>query len=251
MFNLTRTFKNDVFEISPILMGDTVIFLPSELNDQLGYADLAHSVCNSKGAIEGTDYVIITGDNLRQLKELIHGRSTTASVKIAQNVSSLIVLTESGLWWTMFNSTKPDCIKLRTWVTSEVLPTIRKTGSYSLAVNPAIAQAEALLEMTKRWVAVEDEQKRQAQAQLRLEQDVKEVKAKQDAITNQSGYFSILAWLNLNKLAMPASMCSAFGKKATKLSKKANLPVGTVADQRYGMVNIYYKSILEQVIPTV
>lgn len=132
MFNLTKTFKNEAFEITPILMGDTVIFLPNELNNQLGYADLANSIRTSKGAIEGVDYLTISGDNLRSLKELAHGRGGTTPVVISQNASSLLVLTESGLWWTMFNSIKPDCIKLRTWVTSEVLPSIRKTGSYQI-----------------------------------------------------------------------------------------------------------------------
>lgn len=39
---------------------------------------------------------------------------------------------ESGLYALIFQSRKPEARKFRKWVTSEVLPSLRKTGSYSL-----------------------------------------------------------------------------------------------------------------------
>lgn len=39
-------------------------------------------------------------------------------------------VTESGLYAVISRSDKPNAKKFREWVTSEVLPTIRKTGSY-------------------------------------------------------------------------------------------------------------------------
>lgn len=41
-------------------------------------------------------------------------------------------LNESGLWSLIFGSTKPEAKRLKRWVTSEVLPAIRKTGRYGL-----------------------------------------------------------------------------------------------------------------------
>ena len=41
-------------------------------------------------------------------------------------------ITESGLYAVILRSDKPNAKKFRKWVTSEVLPTIRKTGSYSM-----------------------------------------------------------------------------------------------------------------------
>ena len=38
---------------------------------------------------------------------------------------------ESGLYALIFGSTKPEAKKFKRWVTSEVLPAIRKTGTYS------------------------------------------------------------------------------------------------------------------------
>ena len=42
------------------------------------------------------------------------------------------VINESGLYALIFSSRKPEAEAFRFWVTSEVLPSIRRTGSYSL-----------------------------------------------------------------------------------------------------------------------
>lgn len=58
------------------------------------------------------------------------------------------IINESGLWSSVLRSTKPEAKAVKKWLTSEVLPTIRKTGSYGQsAVNPAhhaALQAELL-----------------------------------------------------------------------------------------------------------
>lgn len=43
------------------------------------------------------------------------------------------IINESGLYTLIIRSNKPEAKKFRKWVTSEVLPAIRKTGSYSAA----------------------------------------------------------------------------------------------------------------------
>lgn len=49
----------------------------------------------------------------------------------------MIVINESGMYHAVLKSRKPAAKPFRTWVTAEVLPTIRKTGGYqSSAVNP-------------------------------------------------------------------------------------------------------------------
>jgi prophage antirepressor-like protein len=42
----------------------------------------------------------------------------------------LSLVSESGLYLLIFRSRKPNAIKFRKWVTADVLPSIRKTGSY-------------------------------------------------------------------------------------------------------------------------
>ena len=70
---------------------------------------------------------------------------------------------ESGLYRILNRTNSPKARPFERWVTKEVLPSIRKTGSYKLEQKPAIPQtyAEALLEAGR--LALENE-KLQAQA---------------------------------------------------------------------------------------
>lgn len=43
----------------------------------------------------------------------------------------MLIVSESGLYALVFRSRKPETQRFRKWVTSEVLPAIRKTGSYA------------------------------------------------------------------------------------------------------------------------
>ena len=49
----------------------------------------------------------------------------------------MTIINESGLYSLIFNSQLPAAKKFKRWVTSEVLPSIRKTGSYSVVKQPA------------------------------------------------------------------------------------------------------------------
>ena len=68
-------------------------------------------------------------------------------------------ITESGLYAVILRSDKPNAKKFRKWVTSEVLPTIRKTGSYNKPMSTAekiklLAQGNE--ELNERVEKVED-----------------------------------------------------------------------------------------------
>lgn len=57
----------------------------------------------------------------------------------------LLYVNESGLYHLIFKSRKPEAVRFRKWVTREVLPTIRRTGSYGMAADPpAIARIERI-----------------------------------------------------------------------------------------------------------
>ena len=51
----------------------------------------------------------------------------------------LIVINESGLYSLILSSKLPTAKKFKRWVTSEVLPSIRRTGSYSIGGNKVLA----------------------------------------------------------------------------------------------------------------
>ena len=49
----------------------------------------------------------------------------------------VLTINESGLYSLILTSRKPEAKSFKKWVTSEVLPSIRKTGSYSVNTTPA------------------------------------------------------------------------------------------------------------------
>jgi prophage antirepressor-like protein len=74
---------------------------------------------------------------------------------------------ESGLYDIVLQSRKPEARKFRRWVTSEVLPSIRKTGSYSLTpptldsyqIEDPILRAQKWIEEQKEKVLLLEESK--------------------------------------------------------------------------------------------
>ena len=64
----------------------------------------------------------------------------------------MVFINESGLYSVILRSDKPEAKPFRKWVTSEVLPTIRKTGRYGLDDTKA-ALAEAKLNNSRARVA--------------------------------------------------------------------------------------------------
>jgi len=73
----------------------------------------------------------------------------------------VLLVNESGVYQIIFQSNKPEAKKFKKWVTSEVLPAIRKTGSYGVPALPTDPMAilkltfEALEQSNKRIEAVE------------------------------------------------------------------------------------------------
>ena len=68
-------------------------------------------------------------------------------------------VTESGLYAVILRSDKPNARKFRKWVTSEVLPSIRKTGSYAVPMTTGEQiqlLAQGNVELNQRVDKVED-----------------------------------------------------------------------------------------------
>jgi anti-repressor protein len=59
----------------------------------------------------------------------------------------VLIINESGLYDSILGSTKPEAKKFKKWITSIVLPSIRKTGSYSIQPQLPKNYAEALREL--------------------------------------------------------------------------------------------------------
>ena len=59
-------------------------------------------------------------------------------------VQQMIFVSEGNMYKCIFQSRKPDADKFQDWVTEDVLPSIRKTGSYSVQEPKSAAQMFAM-----------------------------------------------------------------------------------------------------------
>ena len=77
-----------------------------------------------------------------RLDEDERGISNTYTLGGEQNMS---IINESGLYSLVLRSNKPEAKKFKKWITSEVLPSIRKTGKYEVKKDPMAKLADAVL----------------------------------------------------------------------------------------------------------
>lgn len=85
-----------------------------------------HDICNALGLTNPTEAA-------KGLAEDERGLSITET---ADGKRTVVTITESGLYTLVFKSRKPEAQTFRKWVTSEVLPTLRRTGTYTVVPAP-------------------------------------------------------------------------------------------------------------------
>lgn len=66
------------------------------------------------------------------------------SINTPGGIQEVLIISESGLYALIFKSRKPEAKAFRKWVTSEVLPSIRKSGKYAMPTTDNIGVDEKL-----------------------------------------------------------------------------------------------------------
>lgn len=117
-------------QTNPIVVGETEVFTFSQekapIRVQIIKGEpwfVAKDVCRVLGIANHKDAVSRLDDDEKQ------GGGITAPLGIRQTANAV---SESGLYSLIFQSRKPEARKFRKWVTSEVLPSIRRKGNYGV-----------------------------------------------------------------------------------------------------------------------
>jgi prophage antirepressor-like protein len=168
----------------------------------------------------------------------------TREVRTLGGMQRMLCVTESGMYTLIIRSNKPEAKRFRKWITSEVLPSIRKHGSYvmpgrqgaSLA-HQALAMAQALVDLEERTSHLEE-----AEASRRRN----EVRTLAVGLSVDSAeYYPITAYANIRGLRISNNAAVEYGRRATRWSKENGYPIGHVSDSRWGRVNTYHVEALE------
>jgi prophage antirepressor-like protein len=172
----------------------------------------------------------------------------------------VICVTESGLYSLVLRSRKKQAKVFKKWITSKVIPSIRKTGSYIKPMSPAemmMHQAQMMLEMEQRQNALELENQRlrMEQEQIRAEHNLlHDAVVQHDAeigrIFEPDGMMITLAGcLNLHGKHATAAELSPVGRKASKAYReKYEQDPPKLGDARFGTVAAYPQAIAEQAL---
>lgn len=110
--NAIQIFKNEEFgEVRTVFENEDVWFVGVDVANVLGYT-------NTRKAL--ADHVDNEDKNTVTIRDGIKGNPNKT------------IINESGLYSLVLSSKLPSAKKFKHWVTSEVLPSIRKTGGYKL-----------------------------------------------------------------------------------------------------------------------
>lgn len=185
------------------------------------------------------------------------------SIDTPGGAQEMSIISEAGLYSLILRSRKPEAKAFKRWITHEVLPSIRRAGSYGQWNLPRVPKSfpDAL-----RMIADIEEEK-----QLALEQRdyYKRTKAEignrreatamatasaavrqRDALADQLGegkhYKQVKAipWL-LEVFHESAGMYSQVGRKLSQLGERMGLSPRIKEDSQYGTIKIHHVEVIE------
>lgn len=107
-----QIFNNEEFgNVRSLMIDNEPWFVGKDVAEALGYKNVRDSLARHIDSDDKRDGVVIHDSMGREQKP--------------------IIINESGLYSLILSSKLPSAKKFKHWVTSEVLPTLRKTGSYA------------------------------------------------------------------------------------------------------------------------
>lgn len=188
MANEVTVFNFETNEVRTVVINDEVLFVGKDVASALGYS-------NTNKAVQ----VHVDEDDKTQSQN---------GNEFGQRGVSLI--NESGVYSLIFSSKLEGAKRFKKWITSEVLPSIRKTGSYSVGQNKASYLIDDPIERAKQWIKEQEEKRNLETKTLALGQEINELKPKAD-------YTDVV--LNANGLVTVTQIAKDYGMTAQEFNK--------------------------------
>lgn len=189
MKNEIQLFKNEEFgEVRSLVIDNEPWFVGNDIAKTLGYSNPRDALSRHVDQEDKIPGVVI------------HDGS--------QN-RNMTIINESGVYSLVFSSKLPSAKRFKHWVTSEILPQLRKTGQYSLQKQLPATYKEALIELVAQ---IEENEKLQLENKMQ-DQQIQEMKPK-------VSYYDII--LQNKSLITITSIAKDYGMTAYEMNKELN-----------------------------
>jgi anti-repressor protein len=196
LFNQPKETQISIFDfeaqqVRTVLIDNEIWFVASDVTRILGYT-------NGRKAIED---------------HCLKGVTKKYTLLTKGGNQELTIINESGIYQLVMASKMPNAVKFKEWVTSKVLPLIRKTGSYSVSPKKELSIEEmTLLVIQNMQSKIADQSKQLAEQKPKVEFAEKIINTN-NAISVRDfgkvigiGEKKLFEWLRDNKLLMDSNI---------------------------------------------
>ena len=209
------------------------------INDEVGGPDVTAELATFNFDDHPVRVVMIEGEPWWVAKDVCDAlRYANASAAVAQHVRkerrktltlrssnrgnpTFTTINEAGLCQLIMGSELPDAVRFQDWVFDEVLPSIRRTGQYS--VVPPRNQFDVWRGMIDQIETLTEESARNT--------------ARLDALEGRRDWFSALGYCKYRGLRTDLEFTQILGKAASRVGKSHGVLPNKVQDARFGLVN--------------
>lgn len=142
-----KVFKFENNQVRTVLINDKPYFVGKDVAETLGYSNTRDALSKH---VDDED------------------KQTSQIATLGQN-RQMTVINESGVYALIFGSKLPSAKKFKRWVTSEVLPNIRKTGAHltSDTIEKVLTDPDTIIQIATQ---LKEERAKRMQAEVVIEQ---------------------------------------------------------------------------------
>lgn len=154
-----------------------------------------------------------------------------------------LTVSEAGLYRVLFASRKPQAERFQTWVAEKVRD-LRRNG-VALAGPDAERNAALLAEIDDPII---QQRLTQIQHGRRLDAlEAENVRLRGLVGEIEDGYVTVVGWANARRVQIDERSAAGVGKAAAALCRERGIRIGSVKSEKWGTVNTYPESVLDEV----
>lgn len=198
MNNEIQIFSNAEFgQVRAVEVDGTPYFVGKDVAEALGYSNASKAILAHVDS-EDKQFIMVN------IADSQNGNMPIGATKTA-------IINESGVYSLILSSKLPKAKEFKHWVTSEILPTIRKHGAYMTGnvIEQVLKSPDFLIQLA---TALKEEQSKRKAAELTIsvqEQQISELKPK-------ASYYDVV--LNCADLLSVSQIAKDYGKSAIWLN---------------------------------